>query len=126
MAHRVTNLGQFIYNKRRALHLSRADLAERLTVNGYECTESAINHWENGRSNPPIADPVFARTLALSLDVSPSELIEAAGVLDVTPEVTDLVLARLSPLTIQLLKEASPKNIKKVEAIIRALLAEEE
>jgi transcriptional regulator with XRE-family HTH domain len=126
MAHQTASLGQYILNRRRAKNMSRTELAEKLTVNGYECTESAINHWENGRANPPIEDPAFARALALALDVPPSALIKASGALDITPELAEAVLARFSPVTLQLLKEASPQNIKKVEAVIRALLAEDE
>ncbi len=126
MATKPNELAVFLEKRRRMLKLSRADLAERLTQNGYECTEGAINHWEHGRANVPIEDPVFARALAVSLDVPPSELIKASGVLDVSPDLIDNILARFSPLTLRLLKEASPKEIKKVEALIRTLLAENE
>ncbi len=124
--HQSNSLGIFIFNRRRALNLSRADLADRLTTNGYECTESAINHWEKGRAQPPIENPVFASALASILELKPSDLVRATGVFEIPPDVEQSILARFSPATLQLLKQASPQDIKKVEAIIRTMLAESE
>lgn len=122
-----SKLAEFIYNRRGALHLGRAGLADLLTDNGYQTSESAINHWEHGRADPPIHDPVFARALSAALNVSPSDLLKAAEIYEnITSEQTDAVLARLSPGVVDLLKEASPQDIKKVEAVIRAMLAENE
>lgn len=124
MAQTTNGLGLFIYNTRRAKGLSRGDLAERLTQNGYECTESAINHWEKGRADAPIEDARFARALSAALDVPPSQIARAAGVFNLPPETMGEVLSRLSPATLALLKEAGPDEIKKIEALIRAFLTE--
>ena len=124
MAQITNGLGSFIYGVRRARGLSRGELAERLTQNGYECTESAINHWERKRADPPIEDARFARALSLALDVPPSQIAKAAGIFDLPPETVSDVLSRLSPATLTLLKEAGPDEIKKIEALIRAFLTE--
>lgn len=125
VAQQPGKLGDFIRDRRNRLRLSRADLAELLTTNGYECTESAINHWESGRATPPLENPTFARALSTSLNIAPSELLKASGLAAaMTQDIAKEAVAKLSPDVLQLLKEASPQDIKKVEAIIRAALTE--
>lgn len=122
-----TSIGRYIRKMRKDNDLSREALAELLTANGYECTDSAINHWESGRAKPPIEDPSFARALSLSLNVPPSELVKASGILDqlASPDLSS-VLARFAPETVQLLKEAAPKDIKRIESMIRVMLLDGE
>lgn len=120
-----TKLGKYIYTRRRQLDLTQPELAQQLSANGYECTESAISHWEKGRAAPPIDNPIFARALAIALSVSPGDLLKISGVLaEMTPQTSQEVAAKLSPDVLQMIKEADPKNIKKLEAVIRAILTE--
>ena len=122
----ISNIARYIRSRRKGLDISQEALAARLSISGYDCTESAVSHWEHGRAEPPIENPVFANALAIALEVNPSDLVRATGVFAIPPEVEESVLARLSPGTLQLLKEASPQDLKKVEAIIRTVLAENE
>ena len=118
-------LGKYIEDRRLQLRLSRVALAESLTQNGYECTEGAINHWEHGRAKPPIDNPQFARALSRALDVMPSELIRATGMIDAaSPDLVQRLLAGMSPNTLLLLERASPEQIERLDHVIRLFLAD--
>jgi transcriptional regulator with XRE-family HTH domain len=64
---------------RKRLRISQEDLSAQLQIHGVEVTSGAISHWENGRYNPPLHDPMFRTALANVLRVSINEMLAAAG-----------------------------------------------
>ena len=59
--------------------ITQDELAARLQSAGQDYSRSMVNHWENGRANPPIDDPKFTETLAWALRIKVPTLLKAAG-----------------------------------------------
>lgn len=55
------------------------DLAVQLQLAGYNIGRSAVSHWENERSKPPLKDIELRRALATVLKLSEPELLRMAG-----------------------------------------------
>ena len=61
-------LGEFISKRRTELHMTQAELAEKIHV-----TNKAVSKWENGRGLPDIDN---MQELAVALELNLQELLE--------------------------------------------------
>jgi len=71
--------GNWLRSKREALGISQEELATRLQLNGQDVSRASISGWEHGRYHPPLENRTFRRALAISLGISMSDLLRAAG-----------------------------------------------
>lgn len=69
----------WIKDRRQQLRISQDDLAARLQTHGIDITRGTISHWEMGRHNPPLDNPLFANALAEALNMSVTEVLMKAG-----------------------------------------------
>ncbi len=69
----------FLKNRRTALKMSQAELADELSLRGQETSSARVGHWETGRNNPPLEDPFFREALASALHMDVNEMMGELG-----------------------------------------------
>lgn len=110
------DIGEYIKQRRNALKLSLADLARRLTDNGYAVERQTISHWENARNKPPIDSYSFRFALARSLEVSTNDIAMEIGLFssddDHTPEAR-----RVAMLVDAMSADMRTKAVKIIESL---------
>lgn len=115
-------LGKYIRKRRRDLNISQEDLAVRMTANGYRCAQSTVKHWESD-IHPPLDKLNFASALAKSLEVKYSDILQASQLTGgLSEEDLRSITELLSPLAVKLLNQATPDDLRKIEAIILIVL----
>ena len=62
--------------------ISQDDLAARLQLAGQDISRGTISHWERGRNEIPLNDPVFTRGLARALELPLIDMFYRAGYID--------------------------------------------
>jgi|SRR6185369_14132781 len=75
----MSDVNDWLKERREFLRLSQEDLARRLQVAGLDVTRATVSHWETGRYNSPLESARAIRALADALEVSVTELLTAAG-----------------------------------------------
>lgn len=71
----------YISQRRKELRLSLADLATLMSQQGYNVERQTISHWEHGRNQPPLHDPIFRQALAIALQVNQNDLAQMVGLI---------------------------------------------
>lgn len=69
----------WISKRRDELGINQEELAARLQTSGFDISRSTLSHWENGRYNPPLHDPIFRKALADALRMNARTMLKAAG-----------------------------------------------
>jgi transcriptional regulator with XRE-family HTH domain len=107
-------VGRFIADKRKALHITQEELAQRLADLGVPRKSSTIASWETGQYPPPRElYEILARALE---EPSAAVFYELAGVLAELP----------GGKIVQMLRNASQKDIDRVERMVDAYMKENE
>ncbi len=91
----------WLTRRRNELALKQADIARHFQTRGISLDPSAVSHWEHGRAQPPLRDPMFRHVLAEVLQVSVRDLLTLAGyeVDNTLNEQTLTIAERVSLLT---------------------------
>jgi len=92
----VEDLSRFIRQRRNALDMTQADLAEELTRLGYLTAASTIGGWETGSKQPPL-EREFVSLLAMALQTTRISIYKAAGVFDQSPAVRREAFVNMLP-----------------------------
>lgn len=67
---------EFIRQRRKAIKISQAELADRLSKRGHETSDTRISHWETGRNRPPLENKEFRYALAAALEMDVNEMMK--------------------------------------------------
>lgn len=65
--------------KRKSLNLSQEELVARLQIEGVEVSRGMLSHWETGRNDMPLNDPVFVKALAHALRLTVLDVLIFSG-----------------------------------------------
>lgn len=79
----------YIRQRRKALGISQAELANRLSHYGHDTVKTSVGHWERDRNNPPIEEETFRLALALALEVDINEMMQQMGFILTKDDLSD-------------------------------------
>ncbi len=123
---RTLSVGQYIRRQRKRLGLSQAQLAERLTSQGFVYSSQTVGHWEAGRIAVPLDlvhdETRFLKALALALESSPLEILKVTGYLDGIDLKFDVQTYEYA----QLFERATASQQKAVIQILKELVGNEQ
>lgn len=107
-------VGKYIQKRRRALHLTQEQLAQRLKKEGLDRAIGTISDWEHGKQHIQIEYlPIIANALE---EISPIKLYILSGLFDKQPLVSNVLL---------LLNTLPENKLKQIERVIDAMLIED-
>ena len=120
-------LAEFIRTTRARYGLTQDQMAARITDGGYEVSGETISRWEITGKIPPLREGSYARILARAYGTTPAQLLQLSGGLDFLPaEDLNAILKKLPVRLLNLLDDASPKQIELITRIVIAILAGDE
>lgn len=69
----------FIKTHRIRLDLTQAELAELITLYGYNTSPQRVGHWETERNDPPMNNPFFRAALAQAIRMDINHIMTELG-----------------------------------------------
>lgn len=69
----------FLKRRRAELGLTQGQVAEGLSMRGYETSSGRVGHWETGRNRAPLEDARFRHALASVLQLDVNEMMTELG-----------------------------------------------
>jgi len=80
---------EYLPSRRKELSISQLELAIRLSNLGQETSPARVGHWETGRNQPPLNQPLFRRALAIALETDVNTMMSELGYIVDTDETSD-------------------------------------
>lgn len=80
---------EYLPQRRKELSISQAELATRLSNLGQETSPARVGHWETGRNNPPLNEPLFRQALSIALETDVNTMMNKLGYVVTTSEISE-------------------------------------